>query len=497
MRNLTVALCVSAILAGCGGGGESPPTSNKTVASTTVTIPVAVVNPLKIITGTSYDAKDQGFDPRFVKGDFNNDGVEDILLRYNPASAFSTTKTGTSPIRFFLGSSNGGFEQSTSIFPKGLELTLVTRIIATDLNGDGQKDIFIASAGQDPYENGVYVMNGHPGDKSQILTYTPNGYVLSSVPDMPLAFAHHASTADIDGDYLSDVLVTSMMYQKIYFVKGNSNSNYKITTKNFSYNGNPTVLETFPNGQPKKWQSPTFTSSALVDANNDGSMDVVLLPSEGSKIGKIFFNDGSGNFSEDRSVDLPVGPYGEGYEFKTDPSSDRTYISGSIFLDSIVADINGDGKNDIIALATKSEQTESSFGYYQNAAIQILINNGNGFTDESAKRSNFKHVTNTNFTHYDSIEYSDINNDGYKDILLHRAQNVNDGYNPTRILVNDGKGNFSEVQYPVNVPKGILTVIGKGHYAVLVSTGTNNVYTQRIDDVYFDWSKGVDFFTGK
>jgi hypothetical protein len=134
--------------------------------------------------------------------------------------------------------------------------------------------------------------------------------------------------------------------------------------------------------------------------------------------------------------------------------------------------------------------------YFRGASVQILINNGNGFTDESKTRVNFNYSPEVNYTHYDSIEFADINNDKFPDILLHRTQIALDNANPTRILINDGKGNFSEKDYPKSLPIGILTVLGPGHYAILINSKTNvaDKYSQRIDDVYYDWSIGQSLF---
>jgi ABC-type enterobactin transport system permease subunit len=104
-------------------------------------------------------------------------------------------------------------------------------------------------------------------------------------------------------------------------------------------------------------------------------------------------------------------------------------------------------------------------------------------------------VSSKNYTHYDTIEFADINNDKCADILLHRGQvNLNDSAMPTRILLNDCKGNFNEISYPKNLPVGILTVIGDGNYAILISQKNGNTYTQRVDHVRYDWTTGKSLF---
>ena len=72
--------------------------------------------------------------------------------------------------------------------------------------------------------------------------------------------------------------------------------------------------------------------------------------------------------------------------------------------------------------------------------------------------------------------------------------NLRDNSMPTRILLNDCKGNFNEVSYPKALPVGILTVLGDGNYAILINQKNGNTYTQRVDHVRYDYSLGKNLF---
>lgn len=257
MRNLSISLTVSILVAGCGGGGSETPTTSVAPVAQSVN-----KDPLTIITGQSYDAGDGGENPRWVIADFNKDGLKDIFLRYDPVSAFSNVTTGSSPVRFFIAKSNGGFEQDKSIFPEGYSPTLVNRIVATDLNGDGGTDIIVAAAGQDPYVNGLPAQSGYTGEFSQVLTYTPNGYKLAKINNNINAFAHHASAGDINGDYLPDAFVTSLVFSSPFFIMGDNAGNFKADRNRFPndmFGPHKNVLERFPDLSVKKWENMLFT----------------------------------------------------------------------------------------------------------------------------------------------------------------------------------------------------------------------------------------------
>lgn len=487
-------------LCGCGGSSDSP-TALITVPNQNVAPAIPVTNPLRIVSGTSYFASDGGLDPRWVVGDFNSDGVKDIFLRYDPASAFSTTKTGTSPVRFFVGSAAGGFTDATAtLLPAGYSPTLVNRIILADFNSDSKPDILIATSGQDPYKDDKPAGTGHTGEKSQILTYTSKGYVVSDMGNIPAIFAHHASFGDINNDGVTDALLASVLFDDAFFVMGNRNGMYVADTdritEDATFNYLANITERFGNGFPKVWDSTIYSASAMVDANNDGNIDIVMFAASGTKSNIVFFNDGTGKFSSSNASMFSNGV--ASYNYLLAPKWENAYNIGTTYLDTAVVDVNGDGRKDIISLSTYNKQTESEFVYYSGAKLEFWINNGHGFTLDQS-RTSFNYDPKLNYTHYDSLEVSDINNDGFSDILIHRGQfNRDTEANPTKILLNDGYGKFNEVQYPVNVPKGILTVLGPGHYAILINDRdpVSETFTQRVDDVYFDWKAGVDFFTG-
>ena len=464
-----------------------------------------------VTAGTAVDNADASGNPRWANTDLNGDGRLDLALRFDPDSAFSSTKIGSSPIRFYLQAEDGSYT------PVGLELTanvaptLVNRIVAADFNGDGKGDIAIAASGQDPYADGK-PLGPWPGELSYVLMSTdgPN-YSSVAIQGMPKLFAHHLSVGDVNGDGSPDIYIDSIWSNAeaaSYFLINDKHGGFKLDRSGLPFSiANPQsqVISTTNNGTTQVSNQNIYTSSAIFDANGDGYVDLAVLPLGGTTNGKVFLNDGKGQFSDTRVITLPVGPYGGG---STTWSSlePANYVSvGSIYLDTVAFDVNGDGRQDLVSVVTKDQRDGSVYYYYRDSAVQILINTGTGFVDESSNRSNFSHVTGLNFSHYDTVNAVDINADGFTDILLYRGQGGADGAATTRILLNDGQGVFNEMPYPLGIPDGQLIAIDPlaGHYALIEtinlgfdpSTGFNH-YSSKVDSVRFDWSLGNDFTTG-
>jgi hypothetical protein len=445
--------------------------------------------------------------PRWVVASLNNDNLKDIAIRFDPDSAFIAGTVAHSPIRFFLGSDDGSFKQAPSTMSDNLAPTLVNRILTADLNKDGLGDIVIAASGQDPYADGKPV-GPWPGEKSYVLMSGSTAYTSINIPNVPSIFAHHASIGDINGDGAIDIFIDSIwsgINNASYFLMSDKKGGLIVDRTGLPEsvkNSKQIEITSLSTTEKKVFDQSTYTSSAIFDTNNDGYLDLALLPMGGTNRGEIFLNDGKGNFSDSRRIMLPDGPYGAGYTANLANGFFET--AGSIYLDSKSIDINGDGRLDLVSVATKDYRVGSSYEYYRGAAVQILMNKPEGFIDESTSRVNFVQAPDSNFSHYDTIDTVDINADGFVDILLYRGFNSPDGANSTRILLNDGSGHFNESQYPLGIPKGLLIPIDpiNGKYVVVADAGSSIQagqvsYQFRIDGTYFDWSLGLDFFSSK
>lgn len=468
-------------------------------------------NGFRFKSGTSVPNADAGANPRWAVTDLNGDGLRDLVLRFDPESSFSTTTTGSSPVRFLIRQHDGSFAVADLAMSGNVAPTLVNKILAADFNRDGKGDVIIGASGQDPYLDGK-PYGPWPGEQSYVLMSGTQNHASLPIAGMPVLFGHHVSVGDINGDGASDIFVASISSEPAkasYFLINNGHGGFDVNRTRLPASIlDPThkVIERFSDGSQKKVNQSMYTSSALFDANGDGALDLAILPAGGTDVGQVFLNDGAGNFSDTRKILLPAGPYGAGAITWSAPSSNDVHFVGSTYLDTVAMDVNGDGRQDLISIVTKDRRDGTVYEYYRGAAVQILINDGKVFVDESVQRTDFRHQPASNFSHYDTIEAVDINADGFRDIVLYRAQtqSVDDAATSTRILLNNGSGVFLEQPYPVGLPDGQFVAINasRGEYAVIQSgiMGTDPAtgfgrYMFKVDAATFDWSSGRDFFT--
>ena len=457
--------------------------------------------------GSVINNADANGNPRWVVTQLNQDSYKDLAIRFDPDSAFVAGTIAHSPVRFFYGSADGSFTAASLAQSDNLAPTLVNRILGSDFNGDGLGDIVIAASGQDPYADGK-PLGPWPGEVSYVLMSGLTGYKSVTIPGIPSIFAHHASMGDINGDGALDVYIDSIWEgaaSASYFLISDKKGSFFVDRSGLPEsvkNAQSVMLKELSTSNKTVYDRSMYTSSALFDANNDGAVDLALLPMGGTQRGEVFLNDGAGHFSDSRKLLLPAGPYGLGYIAFL--PNDVYETAGSIYLDTKAIDVNADGRLDLVSVVTKDYQVGDVYEYYKGAAVQVLINKPEGFVDESASRVNFTHTPDANFTHYDTIDTVDVNADGFLDILLYRGLNNSDGANHTRILLNDGQGNFTDSPYPVGIPKGLLIPIdsSKGDYAVVTDAGNlyqGNAYSYQfcVDSVHFDWSLGWDFLTSQ
>jgi hypothetical protein len=125
------------------------------------------------------------------------------------------------------------------------------------------------------------------------------------------------------------------------------------------------------------------------DVNGDGKEDAIVARANGGVSGVVMLGTGNGNF---------------------EPGITWGTVSGSTADDALaVADINGDGKLDIV---TANDPGDGG-AYGQNASVSVFLGNGDGtFSLFQTFQSHFAVVKPT------SIAVADVNGDGRPDVLI-------------------------------------------------------------------------------
>jgi Bacterial Ig-like domain (group 3)/FG-GAP-like repeat len=275
-----------------------------------------------------------------VAGDFNKDGNLDLAL-----------DDGVS-IGIFLGKGDGTFTPASGY----ATINNTGYLSGTDLDGDGNTDLYSGvmrggAFGGDQFEiNQAYALMGN-GDGT-----------FRGAPEIPFAFTG-TNLIDLNGDHIPDGVGVDATI---------NSSNVSMTSYLGSSNGSFTAKQTFQispvtiSGTPLSFQ--TLDSFGLGDVTGDGNADVVYEPSGFNGPGGhpgYFLATGNG----DGTFGTPVWIQGPSLV----PSGDTDF--GETITGLFVADVNGDGKADLIY--SYSDEDFQTLTYYQGIAIQLSTGSGN------------------------------------------------------------------------------------------------------------------------
>lgn len=321
-------------------------------------------------------------------GDVNGDGKIDIV-----AGIVGDPLTG--PLATFLGDGIGNFGTPiTSLGYNPILTFATTQVVLKDLNGDGRPDITLMDVGGAVPGAHTYLNNGDGTFKHADFVYgSDGGFVL------PTAVA----VGDMDGDGCPDVITVEALGEVRIF-KGNCDGTVQ---------GFPNVMTVGAGEAP--------VSVALADMNGDGRMDVIT--------GGGFFGVGAGEGEE--ASDLVTVLLGDG---KGNLSLAKVYRTEPSLFGLAVADLNGDGKPEVIAA---SQDTDTA---------SVLLNDGQGGLNSPtggyvgyilAGQQGAVNAPYSNFL------VQDLNGDGKPDLAFVEV----DQYYSTPwefvSLLNDGTGHFS------------------------------------------------------
>jgi Bacterial Ig-like domain (group 3)/FG-GAP-like repeat/FG-GAP repeat len=348
-----------------------------------------------------YDPDGYGYSRVSVAiADVNGDGKPDLLV----ANRFSCAGCNGS-VAVFLGNGDGTFQSAVTYGAGALE---AESIVVADVNGDGKPDVLVGNS----ESLGVLLGNGD-GTFQPVVTYS-----------FDLGGVNSIAVADVNGDGILDVMYLSVCYGSncpksdgaVGWLVGNGDGTFALHA----------LYDT--GGQ-------VAFSLAVADVNGDGKPDVVVT-NHCTYVG--------GNCTGEGSVGVLLGT---GVTFQPVV----TYSGVGLPTDVVIADVNGDGKPDLVVASS--------------SGAGVMLGNGDG--------------TFQPMVGYDTggstccfLVVADINGDGKPDIVV-----GNNASGTIAVLLGNGDGTFQPAVTQAESDPRSLAVAdlnGDGRLDLVVGTSDGN-----------------------
>jgi hypothetical protein len=337
-----------------------------------------------------------------VIADLNKDAKPDLAIA-NEAS---------DDLTILLGDGKGGFAPAkNSTFPAG---HAPNDIAVADLNEDGKPDLAIAN--HDTKYLTILLGDGQGG-------FAPAAGSPVNVQSNP--HPHGISAADFNGDHHMDLVVESWMDNKVLVVFGDGTGKFATPGRMFDVGQMP------------------YVKVRASDVNNDGHADIITTNFRGKNV-SVLLGDGKGGFTQAAGSPFQV----QKHPFYAD-----------------IADLNGDGKQDIAVAGYSGQGTDPS-----DDGVTVLLGDGQG---------GFRAMSGSPFPttgrSSGSLALGDINGDHLQDIAIANGSTHN-----VTILLGDSRGTFKtgatiEVgREPYRIAVGDLNGDGKADI-VTANNGDNNI----------------------
>jgi hypothetical protein len=295
--------------------------------------------------GTSAFAPELGTSdlaPNLAAGDFNKDGKIDLAVGTGDA------------VNIFLGNGDGTFtagKSYSSINDNGY-------LTATDLDGDGNIDLYVGVA------NGGFFGSDQAGaDQAYALMGNGDG-TFQSAPLLPFVY-NGSNLADLTGDKIIDAVGVNSDGSFTSYLgdgKGGFSAQSTLVYSPVSVGGTQYTV--------------SLDSFAIGDINGDGIPDLAYIatapngiPNDSDGTGVfIALGNGQGGFGAPTFYALPAIPSSISGAYTIYPTISNLHL----------ADVNHDGKADLIYYYEYSYYVASSSSTNVNAGTAVQLSNGNG-----------------------------------------------------------------------------------------------------------------------
>jgi len=350
--------------------------------------------------------------------DVNGDSKPDLVVA-NLCATVTSCNNASGTVGMLLGKGDGTFQPVVTYGSGGY---FANSVAVADVNGDGKPDLLVANECADSSNCdtsgsvGVLLGNGD-GTFQTAVPYGSGGWGSKSV-----------AVADVNGDGKPDLLVANTC-------PSTTNCNTSGSVGVLLGNGDGTFQPAVTYGSGGYWPR----SVAVADVNGDGKPDLLVAN----------YCGGTSNCSTSGTVGMLLGN-GDGTFQPV-----VTYGSGGLYANSVtVADVNGDGKPDLVAA-----------NYLSNNA-GVILGNGDGTFQTAVTYGSGGSV------YLYSVAVADVNGDGKPDLL---AANCGCDNGTVGVLIDITPSPYKAfVQPPINADGSSIFKANRGVIPVKFTLTLNN-----------------------
>ena len=288
-----------------------------------------------------------------------------------------------------------------------------------DVNGDGKADLVQIANGS--YQAQVLLSNGD-GTFHAAFTQTSSangpfwrGYIPTNGPTDGVS----TFVGDVNGDGKADLVqIANGSYQAQVLLSNGDGTFHAAFTQTSSANG------------PFWRAGGDVVSTYFADVNGDGKADIIQIETQNYEA-QVLLSNGDGTFRVAfAQTSSANGPFWRGFIPANGPTDGCS---------TFPADVDGDGKADLIQIANGSYQA------------QVLLSNGDGTFRRAYQEQNYPTDGQIFRSGFDSGGYStfiaDVNGDGKADIVQ-----ISNGTYQAQVLLSNGDGTFRRVYQEQNYP---------------------------------------------